>query len=114
MINSKATRIEKFYNLPIIGFSNHYLGLLSFLLTEGGSLGGQIHVRVRSTSEPFNLKPNLDHNTDLVCSVYSVPARLGNGQGAKEIRHNLARERPKFGHNLVSKRHKIGQSLECE
>ena len=37
----------------------------------------------------------------------SVPARLGKGQGAKEIGHNLARERPKFGHNLVRKRHKI-------
>ena len=33
-------------------------------------------------------------------SVYtSVPARLGKGQGAKEIGHNLARERPKFSHN---------------
>ena len=30
----------------------------------------------------------------------SVPARLGKGQGAKEIWHNLAREQPKFGHNL--------------
>ena len=40
--------------------------------------------------------------------AFSVPAGLGNGQGAKEIiRHNLARERPKFGHNLVRKRHKI-------
>ena len=37
----------------------------------------------------------------------SVPARLGKGQGAKEIGHNLARERPKFGHNFVRKRHKI-------
>ena len=37
----------------------------------------------------------------------SVPARLGKGQGAKEIGHNLARERPKFGHNLVRKRHQI-------
>ena len=43
-----------------------------------------------------------------------VPARLGKGQGAKEIGHNLARERPKFGHNLVRKRHKIGHSLERE
>ena len=39
--------------------------------------------------------------------MVSVPARLGKGQGAKEIGHNLARERPKFGHNLVRKRHKI-------
>ena len=39
--------------------------------------------------------------------VISVPARLGKGQGAKEIGHNLARERPEFGHNLVRKRHKI-------
>ena len=45
---------------------------------------------------------------------YSVPARLGKGQGAKEIGHNLARERPKFGHNLVRKRHKIWYSLERE
>ena len=33
----------------------------------------------------------------------SVPARLGKGQGAKEIGHNLACEQPKFGHNLVRK-----------
>ena len=33
--------------------------------------------------------------------ILSVPARLGKGQGAKEIGHNLACERPKFGHNLV-------------
>ena len=32
---------------------------------------------------------------------------LGKGQGAKEIGHNVARERPKFGHNLVHKQHKI-------
>ena len=45
-------------------------------------------------------------------TLRSVPAKLGNGQGAKEIGHNLAREQPKFGHNLVRKRHKIGHSLE--
>ena len=45
---------------------------------------------------------------------HSVPARLGKWQGAKEIGHNLARERPKFGRNLVRKRHKIGHSLERE
>ena len=44
----------------------------------------------------------------------NVPARLGEGQGAKEIGHNLAREQPRFGHNLVRKRHKIGHSLECD
>ena len=44
----------------------------------------------------------------------SVPARLGKGEGAKEIGHNLAREQPKFGHNLVRKRQKIGHSLERE
>ena len=44
----------------------------------------------------------------------SVPARLGKGQGAKEIGHNLAREQHKIGHNLVRKRHKIGHSLELE
>ena len=43
-----------------------------------------------------------------------VPARLGRGQGAKEIGHNLAREQPKFGHNLVRERHIIGHSLERE
>ena len=45
---------------------------------------------------------------------YSVPARLGKGQGAKEIGHNLACERPKFGHNLVRKRHKIGHTFTRE
>ena len=44
--------------------------------------------------------------------IISVLARLGKGQGAKEIGHNLAYERPKFGHNLVRKQHKIGHSLE--
>ena len=44
----------------------------------------------------------------------SVPARLGKGQSAKEIGHNLVRERKKFGHNLVRKRHNIGHSLERE
>ena len=47
-------------------------------------------------------------------TVISVPARLGKGQGAKEIGHNLAREQSKFGHNLLRKRHKIGHNLECE
>ena len=41
------------------------------------------------------------------CGEYSVPARLGNGQGAKEIRHNLARERPKFWRNLVRERNEV-------
>ena len=44
----------------------------------------------------------------------SVPARLGKGQGAKEIGHNLARERPTFGHNLVRKLHKIGHKWASE
>ena len=44
----------------------------------------------------------------------SVPARLGKGQGAKEIGHNLAREQPKFGHNLLRKRHKIGHTFTRE
>ena len=52
--------------------------------------------------------------TAVLRDINSVPARLGKGQGAKEIGHNLARERPKFGHNLVRKRHKIGHSLERE
>ena len=42
-----------------------------------------------------------------ITAHHSVTARLGKGQGAKEIGHNLARERPEFGHNLVRKRHKI-------
>ena len=44
----------------------------------------------------------------------SVPARLGKGQGAKEIGHNRAREQQKFGHNLVRKRHKIGHTFTRE
>ena len=47
------------------------------------------------------------HRTKYYLLVYSVPARLGKGQGAKEIGHNRAHERPKCGHNLVRKRHKI-------
>ena len=47
-------------------------------------------------------------------TYHSVPARLGKGQGAKEIGHNLAGEQPEFGHNLVRKRHKIGHNLECD
>ena len=47
-------------------------------------------------------------------NCYSVPAKLGKGQGAKEIRHNLAREQPKFRHNLVRERHIIGHSSERE
>ena len=43
-----------------------------------------------------------------------VPARLGKGQGAKEIGHSLARERSMFGHNLVRKRAKNGHGLERE
>ena len=46
--------------------------------------------------------------------MFSVPARLGKGQGAKEIGHNLARERPKFGHNLARERHKIGHTFTRE
>ena len=42
-----------------------------------------------------------------VVSSASVPARLGKGHDAKEIGHNLARERSKSEHNLVCKRHKI-------
>ena len=46
--------------------------------------------------------------------VTSVAARLGKGQGATEIGHNLAREQRKIGHNLVRKRHKTGHCLERE
>ena len=35
----------------------------------------------------------------VLCIVFSVPARLGKGQVAKEIGHNLARERQKIGHS---------------
>ena len=37
--------------------------------------------------------------------VLGVPAGLGNGQGAKEIGHNLVRDKSKYGHNLVHKRY---------
>ena len=57
---------------------------------------------------------NLLISSVLMYGIVSVPARLGKGQGAKEIGHNLAHERPKFWHNLVRKRHKIGHSLERE
>ena len=50
----------------------------------------------------------------VVVLLVSVPARLGKGQGAKEIGHNLAREQPKFGHNLVRKQHKIGHTFTRE
>ena len=55
----------------------------------------------------------LNELTNMQC-MHSVPARLGKGQGAKEIGHNLAREQPKFGHNLVRKRHKIGHTFTRE
>ena len=37
----------------------------------------------------------------------SVPARLGKGQGAKEIGHNIARGRLKFGHNPARERNEV-------
>ena len=46
--------------------------------------------------------------------MISVPARLGKGQGEKEIGHNRACERPKFGQNLVHELTKIGHRLECK
>ena len=48
-----------------------------------------------------------DNNSNVTFAnmSHSVPARLGKGQQAKEIGHNLAREQPKFGHNLVRKKH---------
>ena len=42
-------------------------------------------------------------NNDSVVTPQITPARLGKGQGAKEI-----------GHNLVRKQHKIEDSLERE
>ena len=50
----------------------------------------------------------------IILYIISVPARLGKGQGTKEIGHNLASEKTKFGHNLVRKRHKIGHAFTCE
>ena len=47
--------------------------------------------------------PNQTDPVNQLHRAHSVPARLGKGQGAKEIGHNLARERPKFEHNLVCK-----------
>ena len=66
--------------------------------------------------EEQQLVAEVQRNVPLVRIInrVSTPARLGKGQGAKEIGHNLARERPKFGHNLVRIRHKIGHSLERE
>ena len=46
----------------------------------------------------------VDVVSDNACNV---PARLGKGQGAKEIGHNLARERPKFGHNPARERNEV-------
>ena len=59
----------------------------------------------------LSLKKHKLHRSN---ATFSVPARLGKGQGAKEIGHNLVRERPKFGHNLVRKRHKIGHTFTRE
>ena len=42
-----------------------------------------------------------------MCALCSVPARLGNGHGAKKNGHNPARERPKVGHSIVSERNEI-------
>ena len=39
-----------------------------------------------------------------VTATSSVPARLGKGQGTKEIGHNLACERQEFRHYFVRKR----------
>ena len=51
---------------------------------------------------------SIHNRTDIVsCIVLSVPARLGKGQGAKEIGHNLARERLQFEHNPARERNKI-------
>ena len=62
-----------------------------------------------------NVKSNAIASREHRTAVFSVPAsRLGKGQGAREIGHNLVREQPKFGHNLVRKRHIIGHSLERE
>ena len=60
---------------------------------------------------PTSTKFVLLHTTRI---IHSVPARLGKGQGANEIGHNLAREQPEFGHNLVRKRHKIGHTFTHE
>ena len=58
--------------------------------------------------EYVSLNVSFQNNKQLkLINDHSVPAKLGKGQGAKEIVHNLARERPKFGHNLLRKRHKI-------
>ena len=65
-------------------------------------------------TEMSTRRANRRTHKHLAVHTHSVPARLGKGQGAKEIGHNLAREQPKSGHNLVRKRHKIGHSLECD
>ena len=64
------------------------------------------------THSSYALKDCVDANLEVLITFYpSVPARLVKGQGAKEIGHNLACERPKFGHNLVRKRLKSGTIL---
>ena len=40
-------------------------------------------------------------------ATHSAKARLGKGQGAKEIGHNRACERPKFGHNPTRERNEV-------
>ena len=67
-------------------------------------------VRYRSspTSPSYRQPPAVASSKHSTAGLLnSVPSRLGKGQGAKEIGHNLARERQKFGHNLVRKRRKI-------
>ena len=71
-----------------------------------------ITVGVATVSTLYMLHRSIKYRIEVYNN--SVPARLGKGQGAKEIGHNLARERPKFGHNLVHKRHKIGHTFMRE
>ena len=71
-----------------------------------------VPLSIAATLHSIALNSCFVNSSCVQCIIISVPARLGKGHGAKEIRHNLARERPKFGHNLVRKRHKIGHSLE--
>ena len=59
---------------------------------------------LKSDAQPLAKRANLAQVTTctvfaIIYTVISVLARLGKGQGAKEIVYNLARERSKFGHN---------------
>ena len=84
------------------------------LVSFGSQVGHWGHRSLQHRPSPSTLLTDLQLPQIILSSYISVPARLGKGQGAKEIEHNLARAQPKFGHNLVRKRHKIGHTFTRE